>query len=134
MDVALDGRPRTAPGAPSGAIATLPAPVNEYAEDVTEALWLARALTTGRPVTGGASGWVPPTTRSLRTELAECEDGRADPGAILTRWRAEGIALIELALRPDDPRVHFWRTALVRAGARRVTFWPQPGYETWAFD
>ena len=44
LPVPLDGHLRTGTVAATGPILTLPAPENEYAEDVTEALWLARAL------------------------------------------------------------------------------------------
>jgi hypothetical protein len=132
MQVPLDGFPRMmaakagATAENSGALAcepgpvlTLPAPAREYDEDRTEALWLIRSLTTGQPVTGGASGWVPPEVRTLRTRLLDCEEGRADASTILTEMRAKGI---------------FWaEIALLKAGAVREDPWPQAGYEMYRF-
>jgi hypothetical protein len=130
-EVALTGRPVKSAEAPPGAVATLPAPRDEYAEDVTEALWLARALAIQRPVTGGATGWVPPEIVALRSRLEACEEGREDPAGVIAEWRAAGIRTVEIALRPDDPRVAFWRGVLASEGATRISPWPQPGYETW---
>jgi len=134
LAVGPTGRPFPPADVPAGPVATVPAPENEYAEDVTEALWLARALATGRPVTGGATGWVPPEIVALRSRMKECEDGRADPGALLAAWRAEGIRTVEIALRPGDARVGFWRGVLEAEGARRIAPWPREGYETWRLD
>jgi hypothetical protein len=132
MDVPLDGHLNGRLGVLGlleGPVATLPAPVDEYAEDVIEALWLARALETGRSVTGGATGWVPPEIVALRSRLRRCEEGGEDPRALLTEWRTQGITTVEIALRPGDPRVDFWRGVLHEEGAKRVTTWPRSGYE-----
>ena len=119
---------------PPGPVATVPAPENEYAEDVTEALWLARALEIGRPVTGGATGWVPPEVIALRTRLKACEEGREEAADLFLEWKAAGIRLVEIALRPDDARAEFWRAALTEYGARRIAPWPREGYETYRLD
>jgi hypothetical protein len=103
-------------GMPAGAVLTLPAPAREADEDATEAAWLHRALMHGRPVTGGVSGWVPPSTRSLRRELAACERGEEDPGALFARLRGLGIASIEVARAWDRERGGYWERALARWG------------------
>lgn len=120
------------PPAAAGPVLTLPAPRNEYLEDRTEASWLMRAMEIGRPVTGGATGWVPPEIVALRTGMFECERGAADAQALLRRMRSEGAVLAEIALRPgDEERIGFWRAQLMQFGARRVQTVPRAGYETW---
>ena len=116
--------------ADAGPVFTAPAPAVEYDEDVTEAAWWLRALQTGRPVTGGVSGWVPPETRALRARMARCEVGGADPAVLLREQVALGCTGFELALRPDDPRTEFWRDAFARCGAAPSAGAPA-GYETW---
>lgn len=131
--VPLDGRPGSV-AASGGAVLTLPAPATEYDEDCTEALWLARSLTTGLPVTGGASGWVPPEIRTLRTRMLDCEEARKSAGDFLQEMKTSGIDRAEIALRPgDEKRVTFWRDALIQAGATRDDSWPQVGYEMYRF-
>ena len=132
LPVPLDGHLCPEAAAATGPVLTLPAPENEYAEDVTEALWLARALETGRPVTGGASGWVPPEIVAFRTRLQDCEQGRSTAAELFADLQEQGVELVELALRPgDDVRIEFWREALRDADARRIAPWPQDGYETY---
>lgn len=114
----------------TGPVFTAPAPAVEYDEDVVEAAWWLRALQTGRPATGGVSGWVPPEIRSLRARMARCETGGADPLALLREQVALGCTGFELALRPDDPRVGFWRDGFRRFGAEPTDGAPD-GYETW---
>ena len=113
-----------------GPVLTLPAPENEYAEDFTEALWLARSLQTGQPVTGGASGWVPPEIVAFRQKLLDCEEGRFDAQVLLKELKAQGIVAAEIALRPqDNNRIEFWRQELSTFGASLNNPWPQTGYE-----
>jgi len=117
-----------------GPVLTLPAPALEFDEDRTEALWLTRSLTTGQPVTGGASGWVPPEVRTLRSRMLDCEEGRDKASVIFAEMRAKGIVRAEIALRPnDEKRITFWRDALLSAGAVRQDLWPQVGYEMYWF-
>ena len=114
----------------SGPVVTLPAPATEYVEDVTEALWIARALETGQPVTGGATGWVPPEIVDFRVRLKACEEGELDPALLFATWKEQGIVSAEIALRPgDDLRTEFWRDTLLAAGAVLSEPWPRPGYE-----
>ncbi len=129
LKVPLDGRPGLTVSQRS-AVLTLPAPATEYDEDRTEALWLARTLTTGQPVTGGATGWVPPEIRELRTSLLHCEEGKTKATDLLAEMKKQGIVWAEIALRPgDQKRIGFWRDALREAGAVRDDVWPQAGYE-----
>ena len=131
--VPMDGR-AGAVAIVGGPVLTVPAPANEYAEDRTEALWILRSLKTGLPVTGGASGWVPPEIRLLRVRLLDCEEGRESAGELLDEMKAEGYTRVEIALRVDDEkRVTFWRDALFQAGAVREDPWPQVGYEMYRF-
>ncbi|MFH1844520.1 MAG: hypothetical protein ABIF77_15075 [bacterium] len=127
---------------PSGPVLTLPAPPDEFAEDLREVSWLFRVLHHGHPVTGGVSGWVPHATRDLRQVLAACEAGETEPVRLLADLRADGIELVELALVPaavsgdlvypetlgspdtlagsqdinQDSRLEFWRQVLTQAG------------------
>jgi hypothetical protein len=111
-------------------VVTLPAPPTEYDEDVTEALWIARSLETGQPVTGGATGWVPPEIVEFRVKLADCENGRLAFAELLTAWKDMGVVSAEIALRPgDESRTDFWRETLLAAGAVRSEPWPRLGYE-----
>ena len=113
-----------------GPVVTLPAPATEYDEDVTEALWIARTLETGQPVTGGATGWVPPQIIAFRVQLKDCEEGRQEPATLLAAWKDMGIVSAEIALREgDERRTDFWRQTLLEAGAVRSEPWPHPGYE-----
>lgn len=131
--VPMDGRPGPVAKLP-GPVLTLPAPADEYTEDQTEALWLLRTLTSGLPVTGGASGWVPPEVRFLRVRLLSCEEGRESAGQLLVEMKAQGIHRVEIAVRPgDEKRVTFWRDALIQVGAVREDPWPQAGYEMYRF-
>jgi hypothetical protein len=133
VQVPLDGRVENQ-GMVTGAVLTLPAPATEYDEDRTEALWLVRSLTTGLPVTGGATGWVPPEVRLLRTRLLNCEEGNESAGKLFQEMRADGIELVEIAIRPgDEKRVTFWRDALKQARAERIFYWAQTGYEMYRF-
>ena len=120
VPVEVDGRAGSHPlptATSSGAILTLPAPPTEAAENTTETRWLHRALATGRPVTGGVSGWVPPVTRRTRARLAACETGDADPQVVLAELRAQGVVGVELSVGASDPeRVAFWDRTLTRAG------------------
>jgi len=97
------------------AVLTLPAPLNEYAEDHREARWLWRALNTGRPVTGGVTGWVPPGSRDLRRELAACEQGTGNVDDLFAHLAGTGITRVEMFADDDDPRLAYWRTTLRQA-------------------
>ena len=133
QSVPMDGRSNSSTAA-TGSVLTLPAPAMEYDEDRMEALWLVRSLTTGLPVTGGASGWVPPEIRYLRIRMLNCEANRENTKKFLKEMQAAGISRAELALRPgDEKRVTFWRDALIQAGATRDEPWPQAGYEMYRF-
>jgi hypothetical protein len=104
--------------APAGAVLTLPAPRSEAEEDAAETRWLHRALATGRAVTGGVSGWVPPATRQLREALAASERGELAPAQLLADVRAMGVSAAEIRIDGSDPdRVAFWRRALADLGA-----------------
>ena len=123
LKVPLDGRPVWPAFPQAGPVVTLPAPPTEYDEDVTEALWIARALETGQPVTGGATGWVPPEIVDFRVQLEDCEDGEMDPVRLLASWKDMGIVSAEIALRPgDERRTDFWREdpSGRRGGAERT--------------
>jgi hypothetical protein len=130
VPVEVDGRPGSYPlpaSTPSGAILTLPAPPTEQEEDAIETRWLHRSLATGRPVTGGVSGWVPPATRETRASLAACETGDADPLAVLAELRAQGVVGVEMSVGASEPaRVAFWDEVLTRAGYHGVD--TAPGY------
>lgn len=129
LTVLLDGRPATPLFNQSGAVLTLPAPENEYAEDISEARWLLRSLMTGQPVTGGATGWVPPEVISLRTRLKACEEGDLDPIQVFQDMEANGVVSVELTHRPgDDGRLVFWQQALKEFGAERSEPWPNSLY------
>jgi len=135
--VPVTGGPMAAGVRPTGPVLTLPAPVNEYAEDQTEALWIARALELGQPVTGGATGWVPPQVMAFRKRLQGCEEGTEDGEKFLTEMRAAGFAWAEVALRPgDEHRSEFWRETLRLSGAVAVKYEERPGYMTfhWISD
>jgi len=121
----------TPPPDAAGAVLTLPAPPDVYGEGPQEAAWLLRALDTGRAVTGGASGWVPPATRELRRDLAACERGELDPRRLLAVLGAGGVTSAEMRADDPDPRLDFWRHALRTAGA--VPRRPQDAgvFETW---
>lgn len=130
VGVPLRGRPAPAPALPMGPVLTLPAPADEYAEDRVEALWIARAVQFGRPVTGGAAGWVPPEIVAFRRGLLACEEGVTDARDFLRQMQEEGMLRAEIALRPhDERRIAFWRNALLAHGAVRQDPWPHPGYE-----
>ena len=102
----------------SEAVLTLPAPLDVYHEDLREARWFWRALATGRPVTGGVSGWVPPWTRDLRLRLAACEQGSENPDGLFADLAATGVTRIELFAADNDTRLVFWRKLLrARTGA-----------------
>ncbi len=131
--VPMDGRAGLVASS-GGGVLTLPAPVFMKDEDRTEALWLLRSLTTGLPVTGGTSGWVPPEVRHLRSRISNCEEGRESAADLLSEMRAKGISRAEIALGlGDEKRVTFWRDALVQVGAVREDPWPQAGYEMYSF-
>lgn len=130
LKVALDGHPLSSTAAWSGPILSLPAPINEYAEDQTEALWLLRALETGQQVTGGATGWVPPEIVELRQRMYACEQGQADVRAFFKEMQQAGVVAAEIVGRPgDDLRAEFWRKALADYGACANTPWPRQTYE-----
>lgn len=128
-----DGRPAgDTIVAPPGPVLALPATFNEFGEDQTEARWLLRALELDRPVTGGATGWVPPEIVAFRERLFRCETGAEDVGAFLSEMRARGYALAEVVLREgDEARTTFWRQALLASGATRVENGGAPGLETY---
>ena len=87
-------------------------------EDAAETRWLHRALATGRAVTGGVSGWVPPATSQLREALAASERGELAPAQLLADVRAMGVSAAEIRIEGSDPdRVAFWRRALADLGA-----------------
>jgi hypothetical protein len=121
----------TPPPTTAGAVLTLPAPADVYGEDAREAAWLLRALATGRPVTGGASGWVPPATRALRRDLAACERGERDPRELLAELRGRGVTSAQMRADDPDPRLEFWRAALRTAGAVPGSSQPHDGFEMW---
>jgi hypothetical protein len=130
LEVPFDGHPKWPAFPQNGPVVTLPAPPTEYVEDVTEALWIARILETGQPVTGGVTGWVPPEIVVFRVKLKQCEEGRLDPSILMASWKEMGIVSAEIALRPGDQlRTDFWRQTLWAAGAVRSEPWPQSGYE-----
>ena len=130
MEVPFEGHPKWPAFPQDGPVVTLPAPPTEYVEDVTEALWIARTLETGQPVTGGVTGWVPPEIVVFRAKLQQCEEGRLDPAVLMGSWKEMGIVSAEIALRPgDERRTDFWRETLLAAGAVRSEPWPQAGYE-----
>jgi len=130
LKVPLAGHPVWPAFSQAGPVVTLPAPPTEYVEDVTEALWIARALETGQPVTGGATGWVPPEIVDFRVQLEDCENGKLDPVRLFVAWKDMGIVSAEIALRPgDERRTDFWRETLLAAGAVRSEPWPHSGYE-----
>lgn len=113
------------------AVLTLPAPPDVYHEDLREARWLWRALATGRPVTGGVSGWVPPVTRELRRALAAGEQGDLSADEIFAEVRSWGVTRVEIFAADTDPRLAHWRSVLMReAGAPQledgVQVWPLP--------
>jgi len=64
-----------------------------------------------------------------RVRLLECEEGKDDPALLFADWKEQGIETVELALRPGDPRVVYWRAVLEKTGARRIKPWPRSGYE-----
>jgi hypothetical protein len=129
LEVPLDGRAQTARLLVTGPVLTLPAPENEYAEDIAEAGWLLRSLQTGQPVSGGATGWVPPEVRHLRTRLKSCEEGDGLALDLLEDLSSQGFVLAEIVLREgDESRVAFWRQALEELGAEKYEPWPQDGY------
>jgi hypothetical protein len=129
LEVPLDGRAQTARLLVTGPVLTLPAPENEYAEDIAEAGWLLRSLQTGQPVSGGATGWVPPEVRHLRTRLKSCEEGDGLALDLLADLSSQGFVLAEIVLREgDESRVAFWRQALEELGAEKYEPWPQDGY------
>ena len=134
IPTAVDGRPgRYALPADlgPGAILTLPAPPTEAQEGPTEARWVLRALATGRPVTGGVSGWVPPETRRLRSLLAACEAGERSPRAVLDSLAAAGIAGAEVCTTGGEPqRAAFWRGVLDSLGGPGTA--TAPGYVFYA--
>jgi hypothetical protein len=103
--------PREAPccGAP---LLSLPAPADEAAEDLTEALWLHRALASGRPVTGGVSGWVPPWTRDLRRALARLEASGGPADSLLAELARLDVREAEIAPSAQPARMAFWRRLL----------------------
>jgi len=130
MKVPTTGRPVWPAFPQTGPVVTLPAPPTEYDEDVTEALWIVRVLETGQPVTGGATGWVPPEIVDFRVRLADCENGRLAFADLMSTWKDMGIVSAEIALRPgDERRTNFWRETLLGAGAVRSEPWPRLGYE-----
>ncbi len=130
--VPVTGVPLASGPHPTGPVLTLPAPINEYAEDRTEALWIARALELGQPVTGGATGWVPPEIVAFRTRLHACETGAEDAGKFMAELRTRGFHWVEIALRPgDEQRIKFWRKVLLQSGAVVVANVERPGYETY---
>ena len=113
------------------AVLTLPAPPDQYSEDLRESRWLWRSLATGRPVTGGVSGWVPPRTRDLRRRLAACERGELAPAPVFAELAATGVRRVEMFADDTDPRLDFWRAYLTRvAGEPRregdIQVWPLP--------
>jgi hypothetical protein len=116
-----------------GPVLALPAPENEYAEDLVEACWLLRALELGQPVTGGATGWVPPDIIDFRTHLKECEEGRSDPAQLFRQMKDRGIVAAEIIQRPgDEVRVEFWRRALKQFEAQPLEVAPRLGYQLYA--
>jgi hypothetical protein len=130
LKVPLAGHPVWPAFSQAGPVVTLPAPPTEYDEDVTEALWIARTLETGQPVTGGATGWVPPEVVEFRKKLEACEGGELDPADLFAVWKDMGFVSAEIALRPgDEKRTDFWRGTLLAAGAVRSEPWPHEGYE-----
>jgi len=116
-----------------GPVLSLPVPPTEADEQPVDALWLHRALATGRPYTGGLSGWVPPVTRELRARLADCEAGHADPVALLDSLATTGLVGAEVAEAHADPvRVAFWKQTLEAQGLVGVT--TATGYRFYALE
>lgn len=119
VDIPVWGRPDSPDplaGLPAGAVLTLPAPPDEYAEDLTEATWLHRSLSHGHRVTGGVSGWVPPVTRELRIRLAACVAGSLGFDNVWAELQAAGVHYIEIAEDADADRGGTWRRLLARHG------------------
>ncbi len=129
VSVPVTGRLLPAAGRATGPVLTLPAPVNEYAEDQVEALWIARAQELGRPVTGGATGWVPPPIVAFRNVIQACTGHEDEAREFLHRQRDRGLGEVALALRPGDARVGFWRRQLQAVGAIPISGSNNPGYE-----
>lgn len=134
VPLVADGRPtREVPwtGVPAGAVLTLPAPAAERHEDVVEARWLHRALASGRPVTGGVSGWVPPATSGLRRRLLACEEGQESTALLLRQLIAQGVTAAEIAAAgAAQERARFWIGALELRGWEEL---PAPaGYRRFA--
>ncbi len=129
LPVPLPGRPLPPDQRAAGPVLTLPAPVNEYAENRTEALWLTRAQELGQPVTGGATGWVPPEAAALRSEIARCAGNDSLAVRFLRRMRDRGVAEAEVAIAAGDTTTLFWRRILRTAGAGRISGGDIPGYE-----
>ena len=111
---------------PAGAVLTLPAPPDEYGEDLVEAYWLHRSLSHGHPVTGGASGWVPPYTRRLRERLALCVEGRGDLVSLWNELHTLGVRYVEVQDANDAQREQTWRRLLLEHGFRPTP--SAPGY------
>ncbi len=120
VPIVVDGRPGSQPlpaAVPAGPVLTLPDAPAEQLERVNDAAWLLRAMATGRHVTGGTSGWVPPASRELRARLAACEDGEVAPDSLLAGLRRQGIVVVEVAVDAGEPsRVAFWERALREDG------------------
>jgi len=119
VDIPVWGRQGSADplaGLPAGAVLTLPAPPDEYAEDLTEATWLHRSLSHRHPVTGGVSGWVPPATRELRSRLAACAAGSLEFDTVWAELQAGGVRYIEIAESADADRGGTWRRVLAQHG------------------
>lgn len=129
LSVPMTGRPLPVARQAAGPVLTLPAPINEYAEDSTEALWLTRAQELGQPVTGGATGWVPPETASLRTQINRCTGNDSLAVHLLRKLEGMGVVEAEVAVTPGSKEARFWRRILPAVGATRIWGGDIPGYE-----
>ncbi len=130
LEVPFGGRldPVTA----DGPVLSLPSVINPLTSDVPEAFWLARAIETGHPVSGGATGWNPPSALRLHQNLQDCENGERNGAELLRTKRKDGFVYAEIVTRPgDDVRMNYWREMLTEIGAAPVSPWPRDGYETW---
>lgn len=127
--VPMTGRPLPVALQATGPVLTLPGVVNEYAEDRTEALWMTRAQELAQPVTGGATGWVPPETVAFRTATFACVGNDSLAVRFLRQAVQRGIAEVEIALTSGDTAAGFWRDVLQRHGAIRISGGDIPGHE-----
>ncbi len=118
--VAVPEPPTRDLSAADGPVLCLPAPELQNGEDLAEAAWLIRAMGHGRPVSGGATGWVPPFTQALRLKLAACERGESEAPDVLDAWRDQQRGRwVEVYRGHRDGRAEFWERALTQIAPNR---------------